>query len=126
MHLTHLPKVLIGTNLVLVLQVWLGTGGDLGGSLRIPASFCGIVGLRPSVGLVPQAFGNFDDVKTVSGPMGRNVADLALLLDAMSGQHPKCAPVLHFFLGAAWQILLLFGLMTNDKCLMQGKVLQRA
>lgn len=70
-------------------EVWLGTGGDLGGSLRIPASFCGIVGLRPSVGIVPQAFARIDDVKAVSGPMARNVADLALLLDAMSGQHPR-------------------------------------
>ncbi len=72
-----------------VVQVWLGTGGDLGGSLRIPASFCGVVGMRPSIGTVPQAFVRSDDVKTVSGPMARNVGDLALLLDAMCGQHPR-------------------------------------
>jgi amidase len=52
--------------------------------LRIPASFCGIVGLRPSPGLVPRGDGlpAFDDL-WVEGPMARNVPDLALMLDAM-------------------------------------------
>lgn len=76
-------------------QVWLGTGADLGGSLRIPASFCGIVGMRPSVGLVPQSPSGSSQLKTVSGPMARNVRDLALLLDAMRGQHSR------------WLVLLL-------------------
>lgn len=71
------------------LQVWLATGGDLGGSLRIPASFCGVVGIRPSVGRVTQSFTAFTALKAVSGPMARNVGDLALLLDAMTGQHPR-------------------------------------
>ena len=64
-------------------EVWLATGNDLGGSLRIPASFCGTVGLRPSPGRVPRgaALPPFD-VLWVEGPMARNVADLALMLDA--------------------------------------------
>ena len=75
-------------------QVWLATGSDLGGSLRIPGSFCGVVGLRPSVGRVPQNyFGKGSDKKprlrVVSGPMARNVPDLALFLDAMAHQHPR-------------------------------------
>jgi amidase len=60
----------------------------MGGSLRNPASFCGVVGLRPSIGRVahtPSA--SIDRNITVHGPMARNVEDLALLLDAMSGEY---------------------------------------
>ncbi len=68
---------------------WLAHGSDMGGSLRNPASFCGVVGLRPSIGRVAHspAF-KIDRNLTVHGPMARNVEDLALLLDAMSGEHP--------------------------------------
>lgn len=68
---------------------WLAHGSDMGGSLRNPASFCGVVGMRPSIGRVahtPRA--KVDDTLIVQGPMARNVEDLALLLDAMSGEHP--------------------------------------
>jgi amidase len=70
-------------------MAWLAHGSDMGGSLRNPASFCGIVGLRPSIGRVahtPQF--KVDRTLGVQGPMARNVEDLALLLDAMSGEHP--------------------------------------
>jgi len=69
---------------------WLAMGSDLGGSLRIPASYCAITGMRPSVGRVPRGAGlpAFDSL-WVEGPMARNVADLALMLDALSVQHPK-------------------------------------
>lgn len=69
-------------------QAWLGTGNDLAGSLRIPASYCSVVGLRPSPGRVPfgpRAF-LFDNMM-VQGPMGRNVEDVALMLDAQAEQH---------------------------------------
>ena len=68
---------------------WLAMGSDLGGSLRIPASYCSIVGLRPSPGRVPRGAGlpTFDSL-WVEGPMARNVPDLALMLDALSVQHP--------------------------------------
>ena len=68
---------------------WLAMGSDLGGSLRIPASYCSIVGLRPSVGRAPRGAGlpAFDSL-WVEGPMARNVPDLALMLDALSVQHP--------------------------------------
>ena len=69
-------------------QVWLATGNDLGGSLRTPAGFNGVVGIRPSPGVVPRgarlpAF----DTLWVEGPMARSVADAALMLDAGAGRH---------------------------------------
>src|ERR1700737_2278059 len=70
-------------------MAWLAHGSDMGGSLRNPASFCGIVGLRPSIGRVAHTpVAKIDRNLGVQGPMARNVADVALLLDAMSGEHP--------------------------------------
>ncbi len=70
-------------------QVWLATGSDLGGSLRLPASFCSVVGYRPSPGRVPHGPEALPfSTLTVDGPMGRNVGDVALFLDAQSGRHP--------------------------------------
>ena len=68
-------------------MVWLAMGSDLGGSLRIPASYCGIVGMRPSAGRVPRGVGlqPFDTL-WVEGPMARTVADVALMLDAQAVQ----------------------------------------
>ncbi|HRP97068.1 MAG TPA: amidase [Rhodocyclaceae bacterium] len=67
-----------------------GTGTDTGGSIRVPASWCGIAGIRPSYGLVslngvyPRAY-SLD----VAGPLAPTVGDLAVLLDAMAGYDPK-------------------------------------
>ena len=70
-------------------------GSDHGGSIRNPASFNNIVGLRPTPGLVPDS-GESDvwDVATVVGPMARTVGDLALMLTAISGQDPR-SPLSH-------------------------------
>ncbi|MFT6559052.1 MAG: amidase [Sneathiella sp.] len=69
-------------------QVWLAQGSDLGGSLRIPASFTGVVGLRPSPGRVAHGPSTLPfGVGSVEGPMGRTVADVALMLDMMVGEH---------------------------------------
>ncbi|MEJ7651400.1 MAG: amidase [Nakamurella sp.] len=64
----------------------LADGNDFGGSLRLPASFCNVIGLRPSAGRVPvhpapDGYAGF----SVQGPMARTVDDLALLLSVMAG-----------------------------------------
>ncbi|GIK98848.1 MAG: amidase [Alphaproteobacteria bacterium] len=69
-------------------QVWLATGSDLGGSLRTPASFCSVVGLRPTPGRVANGPNELPfNTLSVEGPMARNVDDVALMLDAMAGWH---------------------------------------
>lgn len=61
-------------------------GNDLGGSLRIPASFCGIVGMRPSPGRIPFYPNDlYWDTMSLEGPMARNVEDLALMFDVLAG-----------------------------------------
>ncbi|MFT4232228.1 MAG: amidase family protein, partial [Leucobacter sp.] len=62
-----------------------GDGSDMGGSLRIPASFCNLLGLRPSLGRVPTPGANSWMWLGRTGPMAREVDDLALLLSVMSG-----------------------------------------
>jgi amidase len=65
----------------------LATGSDLGGSLRIPASFCGVVGFRTSAGLVPMYPSYLGwDTLAVEGPMARTVGDTALMLSEIAGQ----------------------------------------
>jgi len=67
-------------------MVPLADGSDMGGSLRNPASFNNVVGLRPSVGRVPNwPTTNGWEVTSVGGPMARNVEDLALLLSVLAG-----------------------------------------
>src|SRR6266496_2878280 len=67
-------------------EVDLAIGGDQGGSVRIPSSWCGIYGLKPTYGLVPYT-GVFPIELTLdhTGPMARTAADVALLLEAIAG-----------------------------------------
>ncbi len=71
-------------------MVPLATGSDMGGSLRNPAAFCGVVGMRPTPGAVADetALLGYSPL-SVQGPMARNVADLALLFQAMVEPDPR-------------------------------------
>jgi len=65
-------------------------GTDMGGSVRIPAALCGIVGLKPSLGRIPMdiidtAYCNISHF----GPLARTVDDVALFLDTVQGEHPS-------------------------------------
>lgn len=70
-------------------MIALAEGTDFGGSLRVPAAFCGVIGLRPTPGVVPRVPTPLPwDVSTVEGPMARTAGDTALMLDTMAGFSP--------------------------------------
>ena len=68
-------------------MVPIADGSDTGGSLRNPAAFNNVVGFRPSPGRVPRKAGSWSPL-SVSGPMARTVADVALFLSAIAGAYP--------------------------------------
>jgi amidase len=71
-------------------EVWLAHGTDHGGSLRRPASYCSVVGIRCSPGRVTRGTANnLWSPQAVQGPMARNIPDLALFLDTMAGFCPS-------------------------------------
>ncbi len=63
-------------------------GSDGAGSIRMPSHFCGVFGLKPSFGRVPAVPLGASDFTSHNGPMGRDVADVALMLSVMAGPHP--------------------------------------
>lgn len=75
----------------------LSDGSDMGGSLRIPASFCNVVGFRPSLGLIPMAPArNAFSWLGRTGPMAREVSDIALAMSVLAGSDsriPHASPV---------------------------------
>lgn len=66
-----------------------GDGSDMGGSLRVPASFCNLVGLRPSRGRIPSPSANSWSWLSRTGAMAREAADLALVMQTISGPDPR-------------------------------------
>lgn len=70
-------------------MAFIAQGSDFACSLRYPAAFCGVVGLRPTPGVVPQGPSRLPwQSLSVVGPLARDVADLGLALDAMAGHDP--------------------------------------
>ena len=71
-------------------MITMANGSDYGGSLRTPASFCGVTGYRPSPGIVPAVDSTVSlNPFSVQGPMGKNVKDTFLLLQAQSDINPN-------------------------------------
>ena len=68
----------------------IGLGSDAGGSIRLPAAWCGVSGLKPTYGRVPCEVNArlADHPSETVGPMARTVADLALMMDIIAGHHP--------------------------------------
>lgn len=65
---------------------WGGIGGDQGGSIRIPAAMSGLVGLKPTTGLVPYTgIASLESLIDHTGPMSKSVLDNALILQAIAG-----------------------------------------
>ena len=67
----------------------LALGSDAGGSIRIPAAFCGIVGIKPTLGLVPVWPGTVTESLSHVGPLARSVADAALAVAVTAGPDPR-------------------------------------
>lgn len=77
-------------------MVPIADGSDTGGSLRNPASFCGVVGFRPSPGRVPRVpAGSAWSTLSVVGPMARSVADCAFFLSAIAGPDERAPLAIH-------------------------------
>ena len=67
----------------------LATGSDMGGSIRIPASLCGLYGFKPPFGRIAPAPDSYDLAAAAEGPLARSFMDMALMQDLLTGPHPR-------------------------------------
>jgi aspartyl-tRNA(Asn)/glutamyl-tRNA(Gln) amidotransferase subunit A len=88
----------------------LATGSDIGGSIRIPSSFCGVTGFKPPYGRVPEVPPFNLDHYCHEGPMARSVADCALLENVIAGPHPSDVVSLRPKLEIPWPLESAAGL----------------
>ena len=96
-------------------MICLAEGSDLGGSLRNPASFCNVTGMRPTPGRVPAwPLADVADTFGVHGPMARTVADAALLLAVLSGPDPRVPLALDAPAPALASPAAVLGLLARD------------
>lgn len=91
-HLEHTPGGSSGGEAALIASGGspMGLGSDTGGGVRIPAAYCGIAALKPTLGRIPNTGaynqpGGFTDLRTQIGPLARRVDDLLLLLRVIDG-----------------------------------------
>ncbi len=82
----------------------LGLGSDSGGSIRLPAAWCGVTGLKPTTGLVPSTghfprIGPMSDPRTAIGPLARNVEDLMLAMNVIAGPDGRDTSVIPMPIG---------------------------